>query len=64
MLIIGRIDENMDKFRPLIIFSWLCLIPLEKWKENKIERKSTRKKNRVKFDIIFSFTYSKMFSLF
>ena len=50
MLIIGRDDENMDKFRPLIIFSckmltWLCLIPLGKWKEKKIERKSTRKRN-------------------
>ena len=49
MLMIGRDDKNMDKFRPLIIFSckmltWLCLIPFGKWKEKKIERKSTRKK--------------------
>ena len=57
MLIIGRDDENMDKFRPLIIFSckmftWLCLIPLEKWKDNKIERKSTRNKIKKRLNLI------------
>ena len=46
----------MDKFRPLIIFSckmltWVCLIPLGKWKEKKIERKSTRKKIKIKIGL-------------